>query len=148
MSVKLEEIIPKRSEFKLLKTKRSYALRPLSLDDELWLQHTYGDQLEKILGEIRMKEICQIVFHQMEEESKAYFAAKDITFMDDNGESKTHRVGGAALLLCMISGGMTEKLEIFNALMETVGISRPIQDRLVASDQLKKKQSRQQTGRK
>lgn len=137
MSIKLEDLIPEEAEFTLALTKKTYKLRRFTLEDELWLKNRFGDELEKVFREIRMKEICQIVFHQLVDKSE--FLKREVKIINEEGDEITETKGGAELLFCMISG-MNEKLEIFNALLATIGISRPIQEKLAKEDSEKKSQ--------
>ncbi len=107
----------------------TYRMNPVSAADELWMKQEFGDRLEKIFQEIDMKEICRIVFRLLKEEDKKDFAAKDVEFMNEQGETNTVRVGGVFLLYAQVSG-YHEKVEIFKALLETIGISRPMQKKI------------------
>jgi hypothetical protein len=125
--VKLEDLVPEGAEFKLKKTEKTYRLKPFSLSDELWMNKVFGNDIEKIFREVRMKEVCRIVFHQLEDEDKEDFLARDVTVINEQGEKLTQRLGGAELFSLFISG-QTEKIKIFEALLQTIGISRPMLD--------------------
>lgn len=129
--LKLEELIPAPAEFKLAKSGKTYHLRPVTLEDEAWLASEFGEQLPKIIEQMRMMDVARIAFRLLEETDKEDFAAREVTLMDDAGESRAVRMGGAKLLFAMISG-YAEKMEIYRALLVTIGISRPLQDELVA----------------
>jgi hypothetical protein len=138
--IKLEDIVPQGATFTLSRTKKTYRLRPVSLADEIWLNKEFGAQIETIFREVRMREICRIVFHQLEEESKADFAKQTVTIMNEEGDKVSETKGGAELLFCLIAG-FAEKMEIFNALLQTIGISRPMVEKLVAEDEKKSQAS-------
>jgi hypothetical protein len=128
-TIRLEDLIPEGAEITLKKTGKTYRLKPISLSDELWLNKTFGAELDSIFRQIKMKEVCRIVFHQLEDEDKEDFLARDVTIINEEGEKATHRIGGAELLFILISG-YKEKLEIFEALLKTIGISRPVMEKL------------------
>lgn len=127
--MKLEEISPRPATIHLASTDRLYKIRPINLSDEIWLNERFGDTLEKCLNEGRIKEIAAIIFHQMEESDKAAFAAQDVTIMNEHGESETMRLGGEKLFFSMVRGP-SEKMELYKALLLTLGISQPIVDEL------------------
>lgn len=138
--IKLEEIVPQAATITLKKTERTYRLRPIDVDDELWLQTRFGNRLQEILSQIRMPEICEIVFHQMEDEDQELFRAQDVKVIDGAGEEHTLRLGGAKLLSKLISG-YVEKIAVYQALMVTIGISRPLLDELASAASSTEKKS-------
>lgn len=142
-AIKLEDLVPEGSEFTLKKTGKTYRLKPITLHDELWLQKTFGDEIEKIFRQIRMKEVCRIVFHQLEEEDKEDFLSREVTFINEEGEKQSVKMGGAELLFALISGH-AEKVKIFEALLRTIGISRPLMEKLEADTKAEEAQKKTQ----
>jgi|SRR6185312_13205963 len=145
--IQLDEIIPSEAHITLtvLGDSRVFKLRPINLDDEVWLNETFGDTLQSIFSKSKFQEICKIVFHQMDEADKVLFAARDIPYTDVDGEKKTVRRGGAALLQACVKGP-AEKQEIMYALLKTLGISRPLVDKLAQTVESDQKKSQPQTG--
>jgi hypothetical protein len=131
--IDLNDIVPEGASFSLRKTGKIYRLRPINLSDEIWLQKNFGTGLDAVFREVKMKEICRIAFHQMVEEDKEEFLARDVTVINEEGEKLSVRMGGAELLFVNISGH-TEKLAVFEALLHTVGVSRPMIDKLSAEE--------------
>ncbi len=122
----LEDIIPQLATFKLRALDTEMELRPINVDDELWLRREWpGDQLHRVLGRIEPEAVCRIVFHQLTPESKALLVVQKITIMNEQGESVQGTIGGVALLKTLISGN-DELLLVYHALMTTVGISREV----------------------
>lgn len=146
-TIRLEDIIPEGATFTLRKTGKTYRLNPVNLSDELWMSNTFGERLDDIFKNIRMKDICRIVFRLMDEDDKQDFAAKDVAFMNEEGETLEKRMGGAELLFVLVSG-YAEKIEIFQALLTTIGVSRPMQEALEEADAEggEKKSQLKQTG--
>lgn len=146
-TIRLQDLIPEAAEFSLRITGKTYRLRPFNLADEAWLHQTFGEQIQKIFEEIRMQEIARIVFHQLEPESQREFAAQEVRIIDEaTGEEKVERIGGATLLYQVISG-FDEKLAIFRALMQTIGVSRQLLDgELEQAEKKSSKTSSQRTG--
>lgn len=127
----LVNIVPKESSFKL-KIKndkgeeydKSFHMRSINLNDEIWLQKEYGTAIGKVFEEVNTKEISRIVFRLMEDEDKLFFAKRDIITVDEDGNKQELTIGGLKLLRYMISG-WEEKIAVLNALLENIGLSRP-----------------------
>jgi hypothetical protein len=136
--LKLEDLIPQSAEIHLSSTGKSYKLRPFSLEDEAWLSRRFGKDLPAIFSEMRMADIAEIAFHQFELEDKRQFVAQEVTIVDEAGNERTERMGGAVLFRMMIRG-LKEKNELYAALLQTIGISRPVQDQLAADVSSEKK---------
>jgi hypothetical protein len=130
--IRLEDLIPQAASFTLKKTGNTYHLRPINLQDEIWLKKAFGDQIDVIFREVRMPEICRLVFHQLEDADKEEFLAKNVTIINEEGEKLTVRMGGAELLFASISGH-AEKIKIFEAILQTIGVSRPMLEDASAS---------------
>ena len=134
--IDLKDLNPQGAEITLRKTGKTYRLRPVNLADEKWMGETFGSDLEKIFRDINMVQIMRIVFHQMEHEDKADFRQQEVEFMNEEGVSLKKKIGGAELLFWMIEG-MEEKLQIFQALMQTIGISRAMMDEPLSAEEKK-----------
>lgn len=139
--MRLEDIRPLRSSFKLAATQdREYFIRPFSLDDEIWMNKTFGaDGIKAIFDRGEWPKICQIAYHQLED--KEPFLKQKITLVNEEGEKAEHEVGGVKLFHALVRG-QNEKLNIIQALLEAIGISRPMQNDMIADEveSLKKKQ--------
>jgi len=121
--ISLTDLVPRGSTFKLAATGKEYRLRPVSLSDEKWMGETFGNDLQTIFAQMKMLQVCRIVFHQLEESDKADFAQVEVTVMNEEGLNTTRKMGGPELMFWQIRG-FEEKIEIFKALMETIGVSR------------------------
>ena len=125
--ISLTDLIPRGATFKLASTEKEYRLRPVTLSDEKWMAETFGADLQDIFSQMRMLQVARIVFHQLEEEDKADFAQQSVTVMNEDGVNVTKKMGGPELLFWQIRG-FDEKIEIFKALMQTIGVSRTMLD--------------------
>lgn len=125
--MELKDVVPRRAVLKLSATGGEYHLRPINLADEIWLADRFGDSLQANLNEGNMRAVAAIVFHQMEEADKKDFSARDVSLMNEEGETQTIRLGGEKLLSAMVQGPV-EKIEMYKALMVTLGISQPLID--------------------
>lgn len=127
MTLKLEDICPEESTFKLKQTGKTYTLRPISLDDEMWLLREFPTNLQEIFNKGQMKEISRIVFHQLINSDKEDFLEKEVIYINEQGKKLTMRKGGADLLNAIILGP-GEKMEVIKALVRCLGVSRPLID--------------------
>ena len=134
--INLEDLTRVPSEFELSIGKK-FKLRPCSLADESWMQRTFGKELEAIFKEIRLDEICRIAFHMMETDSKAELSPRERREVDENGVESIVKIGGVALFKTLIVD-TKDKMAVLQSLLETIGISRPVQDQLLADQQEKK----------
>jgi len=136
--MKLEDIRPERASFKLKATGKEYFIRPFNLDDELWLQRTYGEGLKKIFDQGRFHDICRIAYRQLEDRSE--FVKQKVKIVNEQGDHEETEIGGLDLFYAIVRG-MEEKMAILQALLSAIGLSRPIQDELIADEisNLKKK---------
>lgn|SRR3990167_4065428 len=123
--MKLADMIPERAVFVI--DGKEYWLREVTLADHAWIQHTFGNQIEIIFKEQKMVEIGKIIYRLLEDKSD--FLPADISDFDDNGEAVKRRISGPERFLSRIKGP-AKQLELFNALLKTIGISQPIMDEL------------------
>lgn len=121
----LRELRPQESSFKLRAAKRSFTLNPITLADEVWLDEQYGSEMiQEIFLSTNIKEISRIVYRLLKVEDKQFFKTRPVTFIDEEGNEAEIQLGGVELLRYMVSGN-DEKLELINALIENIGLSRP-----------------------
>jgi len=121
----LTDLKPKESKLKLSSIDRELTLRPISLSDEVWLLETYGqEQLTQVLETIDIKEISRIVYRLIKEDDKLIFKSKDVVFITESGESIEKKLGGLELLRHMVFG-WDDKLALYYALIDNIGVSRP-----------------------
>lgn len=135
-TIQLEDLIPQEARFTLASTGKTYRVKPFSLQDDMWLNRTYGADLEKILRDMRWVEIARIVFHQLHDEDRAEFAKQTVTIVNEQGERINETIGGVDLMFRMIHG-YADKKAMYDALLEALGLSKPIQEKLLSGDQKK-----------
>lgn len=144
--LKLEDIIPTAGSFTLKTTGKKYTLRPFNMNDEIWLKHTFGndEEITKLLQGDLFK-VVQIAYHQIIEEDKKDFKFQEVEFTDDNGKSEKIEIGGYKLLFSMVSG-WSDKKSILDALLMTIGISRPVLEKAEQMEKEKKNLLNKQIG--
>jgi len=123
--MELSEIIPTRASFELSLTGKKHYLRPINLRDEIWLENTFKGDMANILEDVRL--LTRAVYNQIED--KTPFKKQTVTFIDEEGNEAREERGGYDLFLSLVSG-VQEKLNIMQAWLETIGISRPAQEEL------------------
>ncbi len=127
--IKFEDLCPEPGEFTLKATGKTYRIRPVTLEDESWMQKRFDDRISEIFEKVNIGEIAVIVFRLLDNEARRDFVAQEVEEVQEDGSVKRVSAGGVDLLRRCISGPK-EKLEVFGALMQTIGLSRPIQDEI------------------
>lgn len=125
----LKQVIPQNSSFTLQSTGKTYSLRKVTLEDEGWMQENFGDKTQEIFEKMDMQQLSRLVFRLLSDEDRTEFAKRKVKFIDEEGNYIEREVGGVALFKGVLSG-MNDKIEVVRALLETIGISRPMQDKL------------------
>jgi len=121
----LTEMVPRESKFKLASVKKEFTLRPINLEDEIWLKREYGDaRIQEIFEQIEIEPISRIVYRLITPEDKSFFKKRTIEIVTEDGDSLEEEMGGLKLFRFMIHG-WDEKLALINALIENIGLSRP-----------------------
>ena len=149
--LKMQDIRPKPSSFTLAYNNKTYRLRAVSLEDEIWMNQTFGERLNDVFKELQMEHICRIVFRLMESDCRPDFASTTVKIINETGDEVSETMGGYRLLMAMMTGGPDEKIHVINALMETIGLSRPVAEKIVKDDAdktEKKSPPKKPTGRK
>jgi len=123
----LPDLLPKPSRFHLRLVNRWFTTRPITLEDEIWISDTFGDDIKDIFETVNMKEISRIAFNQLEIEDKKFFKKQEVEFVSEEGEETHKTIGGVELFNSLVSG-IEEKNGIIQALLDTIGASRPPSD--------------------
>lgn len=134
--MELQDIKPTSGQFTLESTKNTYVLHPFTLEDEIWLNETYGKELVKVFEDVNMPEIARIVYRQIED--KTDFVSRSVSKLDDDGKEYQDVIGGYKLLLRLVAGDK-EKGDMIWALNETLGASRPKDEDIEEASKSKKK---------
>lgn len=136
MEFKFEDLIPKTGEFTLSQLpNHTIKLKPFSAADEIWLLDRFGGRLQEIFLKAKVREICEIAFHQMED--KTPFIKQEVDLVDEEGNVSKQSLGGVSLLMALILP--KQELEpVIMALMQTIGVSRPMVEKQYEEDQKKK----------
>lgn len=122
--MKLEELIPQEGKIKLVDPEKEYILRPFTLQDEVWVRKTFGDEIDKIFQPdcVDLEGLSRIAYHQLADKSD--FVVREVTTVNEEGEEVTERIGGYKLFMSRVKG-INHKMELLFAVNETLGASRP-----------------------
>lgn len=136
--IKLEDLIPAQADLRLWVNGKlkNFKLRPIDLRDEVWMANKFGAGIQEIFEQVKMEEICHIIFHQLE--NKEPFKAIEYEEYDDDGEVLVLKKTGPHRVMEGIKG-VDHKVEVFKALLETIGISKPMLNELEQKEVVKKK---------
>lgn len=129
-SFKLEDIVPQNAEVVI--NGRPYTLRKITLADEAWLK-AQGNVEQKFIQE-DMDFIAKFAFRLLVD--KTDFLPVERDGHDDDGNAIKLKVTGPQRILEGMSGP-EQKYDLFKALCQTLGISRPLMDKMV-EERLKK----------
>ena len=105
-ALNLEDLKPKSAKFSLASTGSTYHLRPMNLEDEIWLRNTFTeDEINSIFREGRFKEICRIAFRLLDGPNRRDFKMKMVEFQsEETGETFEKEIGGVKLFYAAIQG--------------------------------------------
>ena len=103
---------------------KSYELRCLDLEDEIWLKHEFGTALAEQFAkdEIDLEIISRIAYRLIVDKSD--FIAVETEIIDEDGEKKNIRLGGHSLFIKSIKG-IEDKQELLIATIKAMNSSRP-----------------------
>lgn len=120
--INLEDFIPEPGEFTVgAMGGKTIHLRPVSLEDELWIQKNLGD-VDAAFKKGKVRDIARIVFRLMVDEDRELFKTREVIVVGENGEETKESVGGIDLLCRVVRG--TEKISMMNAVLKIIGASR------------------------
>tara|TARA_R100000655_G_scaffold20726_1_gene42736 strand:+ start:636 stop:1121 length:486 start_codon:yes stop_codon:yes gene_type:complete len=119
---KITDLMPKRSEFHLRILEKDFFIRPCTPKDIIDLKDN-GLDVEKVLSNPISEDLSRIVLYLMEYESAKEFKKVTVRTIDvETGEEKIEELGGYNLLLKCI-GSVTEQMEMFFALLCSMGFN-------------------------
>ena len=119
---KVTDLIPKRSEFYLGILEKTFYLRPCTPKDIIDLKNK-GLDIDKIMQNPISEELCKVVLYLMEYDSAKDFKKVTVRTIDvETGEEKVEDLGGYNLLLKCV-GSVTEQMEMFFCLLNSMGFS-------------------------
>jgi len=135
--MKLEEIKPMRSKFKLSSSNKEYSVRPFTLEDEIWAVNTLGASIDNVFvgGSINYDNFTRILYRIICDKSDF----KRVTTMtyDDNGDEVEESIGGYKKFQTMVMND-DDKTSILKAFTEILKKSRPEIGKALESDSKKK----------
>tara|TARA_R100000781_G_scaffold114720_1_gene86320 strand:- start:3538 stop:4023 length:486 start_codon:yes stop_codon:yes gene_type:complete len=119
---KVTDLVPKRSEFYLGILEKTFYLRPCTPKDIIDLKNK-GLDVDKIMQNPISEDLSRIVLYLMEYESAKEFKKVTVRTIDvETGEEKIEDLGGYNLLLKCV-GSVTEQMEMFFCLLNSMGFS-------------------------
>ena len=134
MEISLENLRPQDAE--IVVGGESYKIRKFNAGDEAWLRETFGSNFN-VLQKMTDENMFRIVFHQLYNEDKLKFKAISVEIInEDTGESVEGTLGGWKLMR-QKTVGLQEKMGLYKALAHTVGISRPMWDKITEDEKKK-----------
>ncbi len=118
--MELAYLKPKETLIKLESVGREYTLRPINLEDESWIQETFGERLAEALE--NSNDLSRIIYRLIKDKSD--FKLQEVKIIDEEGVETVEKIGGHKLLKRMISG-LDDKMQMIQAFNTVLGVSRP-----------------------
>ena len=147
-NIPLGSICPREGKFFLSSRNKEYTLRKVNLDDQVWMKETFKDEehIQRMMEGMDVDSLSKFAYHQLKLEDKKDFLAADIEDVNDDGELVKRRLKGYEVFR-QAASGTEEFINIYKALLHTIGISQPIIDQATSqrvdeekkSDAIKKK---------
>lgn len=138
--MKLSEILPSKTNFKVAALDDELNLSPITLADEIWMSEVYGENgIKEIFERVNFAEICRVVYRLLDNESKSKLKKQKVIIYNEEGEESEVEIGGVKLLYALISG-WDEKNHIMGALLKCLGFTEQMVDDLAESSGKKKDQ--------
>lgn len=132
----LEDLIPEQAEFSIKSTGKTYKLRPINLDDQVWIQKKFGEGLENVFKTGDLNKITAFTYHLLDQKGREDFVATKENVIDDDGNKAQVTVTGPEKLRQAMS--LTHDLKgLVQALLKTMGISSPMLDNIQVSAEKK-----------
>lgn len=87
MKTPLNKLFPKESFLKLNRLEHQLKINTITLSDEAWLSHEFGDreQLAEVFYSGDIRSIIRIIYRLMDEESKKLVSNIQLTTTDEDG---------------------------------------------------------------
>ena len=122
--MKLEDIKPPRSSFKLSSNNKEYFIRPFTLEDEIWAKNTLGDDIDNIFrgDSVDFDQFTRLIYRVIGDKSD--FKKVTSTTYDDDGDEIELSIGGYKKFQTMVYN-MDDKISILKAFNEVMAKSRP-----------------------
>lgn len=122
--MKLEELSEKAADLTLESVGKTFEMRRLSLEDEIWLKNEYGDRLAVLLSpeSLDLELLCRLAFKLII--NKRDFTSQEVNIIDEDGNVQKEKIGGYKLLSKMITSD-NDKSSLIIATVAAINRSRP-----------------------
>lgn len=113
---------------------KTFNIRPINLNDWIWMQKLFGDQINTKLQAMSFHQLCVIIYRLLDHDGKKHFAARDMEeFYDDDGElQKTRRITGPEVMATDMAG-IQAMQSIADAFRKAMGIDESTEKQLEAA---------------
>lgn len=142
--MEIEDVLPKTPEFTLKSSGKTYELRLVNLEDQVWIKNKFGthEAFNEVLQQNDWSKSILLIYRLLKD--KTDFMASEEPMIDDDGVSYKALVTGPYKLLKAISG-VEEGAQVMGALAKSIMLSNPMIDKLV-KESLKEELKKNSTG--
>lgn len=142
--MEIKDILPSKISLKIERIEEPLELNLLTIEDNIWFEEKFPDGgLDKILREVKVKDLVQVILRMMDLPTKRTLGKVDIYDVDDNGNDvKVDNLSLNQKLCKLVNEG--EVSAIIDAIIEAKKKSNEIVMKF--NDKYKKKQKEAPTG--
>lgn len=133
-SIKIEDFVPEDADITI--GGKVYGMRKINVDDEVWLKTRFGKSIQAIFQNMEFDQIAKLIFRQLKDKSD--FLPEVLKEYDDDGNAIEVTVTGPQKIMRQMTG-VAEKNEAIFSVVQLIGISRPMMDKLVDEEIERKK---------
>ena len=133
-NISIEDFVPQDAEIVI--GGKTYHMRKINVEDEVWLRTTFGKGISDIFMNMHFDQIARLIFRQLKDKSD--FMPTEEDGLDDDGYPVKVKVTGPMRILKSMTG-MQEKNDAVYAVVQLIGVSRPMMDKMVEAELEEKK---------
>lgn len=132
--ITLEDLVPDYAEFFIKSVGKTLRLRPLNVEDKVWIKRKFGDDVEAALNIKNLDKICIVAYHMIDD--KSLFKKQKVIEIDEEGTETESEIGGLKLFMRMLISAADQQ-SLIDALLKSFGVSKELAKQ-IEEDQLKK----------
>jgi len=126
---KVTDLLPRKSTFDLSIPDKTFNLRPCTPQDLISLNEMNID-IEEVMKNPISADVCKVVLYLMDFEDAKYFKKMELkTINIETGEEEISNVGGYKLFMKLVAS-LKEHLEMFLALLNSMGFNKKVIDEI------------------
>ncbi len=132
-AIDLKKMKPQKAPLKV--GEQTFMLRPVTLNDWIWMQKRFGDKIDEKLQAMPFHELCVIIFRLLDNAGKKHFQARQVkdTWDDDGRPIESMEMTGPEVLASEMAG-ISAMTEIVEAFRKAMGIDAELEKKLETAE--------------